>query len=329
MSAFLRLVPVLTALSLVVSCKGGPPNQPSPPSDAGGGSTTGPTAPEEAPTPIDGRFAFSSTREGAISLYVAEGLDIRLLTRGDNASWSRDGRIAFDRDGQILVINADGTGERALGPGGQPDWSPDGTKIAFVRGDFAAGNAYTVSVYVMSADGSGVTKLVDTTRLPAAVYSYAQTPSWSPDGRRIAFVHVPGDGESGALYIVDADGTNFRLLGSPFEPRTEPSWSPDGLTIGVVGHNASKIDLVNVDGSGNTEVVGDRHIVNGRKTPDNTLFFCPDWTRDGRLVYSRSTQRGQDLRLRLFVGGDGTEHPILAEARGGGSYNDTHIAVEP
>ena len=95
----------------------------------------------------------------------------------------------------------------------------------------------------------------------------------------------------------------------------------------MVGHGLSKIDLAHVDGSGSTEAVGDRHIVNGRKTPDNTLFFHPDWTRDGRLVYARSL--GSSLQLRLFVGGDGTEHPILAEAGTGRLYSDTNVAVEP
>jgi TolB protein len=38
-----------------------------------------------------------------------------------------------------------------------PVWSPDGTKIAFEKGD---GNQY--EVYVVNADGSGLTNLTNT-----------------------------------------------------------------------------------------------------------------------------------------------------------------------
>jgi len=329
------IVPVVAACALSVSCtKGSSPVSPSGSTSPASGPTSpipGPTSPDEAPTPLPGRIAFSSTRDGAPALYVAEGLEVRPLTRGDYPSWSRDGRIAFERDGQILVINADGGGERPLGAGIQPDWSPDGTKIAFVRVESAADNRYSVSLYVMNADGSAVTRLVDSSRLTPPGGMYIQTPSWAPDGRRIAFTYTLADGESPALYLADADGTNVRLFGNPYEPRYSPSWAPDGSRIAVVGHGASKIDLAHVDGSGHTEAVGDRHIVNGQKTPDNTLFFHPDWTRDGRLVYGRSVGSGRNssIQIRLFVGGDGTEHPILAEAATGRVYSDLNVAIEP
>ena len=73
-----------------------------------------------------------------------------------------------------------------------PSWSPDGRRIAFqsdVDEDW--------EIFVMNADGSGVTQLTDNE-------AWNLTPSWSPDGRRIAFQSLrDGDRE---IYVMNADG---------------------------------------------------------------------------------------------------------------------------
>jgi Tol biopolymer transport system component len=56
----------------------------------------------------------------------------------------------------------------------------------------------------MNADGSGKRNL---TRNPAQDGS----PSWSPDGRRIAFVSNR-DGRDGGIYVMNADGSGQRRL---------------------------------------------------------------------------------------------------------------------
>ena len=79
--------------------------------------------------------------------------------------------VAFVRAGDVFVSK--GATERRLTSGGghaRPRWSPDGSRIAYLRDGY---------LWVMNADGSGKRR----------VTSYpAHGPSWTRDGRAIAFV---------------------------------------------------------------------------------------------------------------------------------------------
>ncbi len=56
-------------------------------------------------------------------------------------------------------------------------------------------------------------------------------PQYSSDGQRMAFV-ASGPGESPAVWLADADGSNLtRLTRGPGRAQTSPGWSPDGRTI--------------------------------------------------------------------------------------------------
>jgi len=56
---------------------------------------------------------------------------------------------------------------------------------------------------------------------------YDRSPVWSPDGSTIAFKRGKD------IYLVDADGTDLRVLASG----TAPDWSPDGTTLAYVRHD--------------------------------------------------------------------------------------------
>jgi TolB protein len=136
----------------------------------------------------------------------------------------------------LLVMPAVGIGGRLLAliesaPGPRevqaPVWSSDG-RIAFLsrRGES------TFDLDVVSADGSGQRTLIDgATREP---------PSWSPDGRKIAFESLRDHG----VYAVNADGSGRQRLARESK---DPAWSPDGRTIAFF--SGARIYLMNADGS--------------------------------------------------------------------------------
>ena len=195
-------------------------------------------------------------------------------------AWSPDGRtIVFvswrDGNGEVYAMDANGSGPRNLtqNPANdvRPAWSPDGRSIAFVRSRSPSSRCKPgpgrcwrdydrqSEIYVMNADGSRKRNL---TRDRAS----DDLPTWSPDGRRIAFLHGRGRGR-GQLYVVNADGSGLRNLGRIAGPALFASqlvWSPDGRTIYFGRY------LVSTDGSG------------ARKLPYIPLIAV--WSPDGRQI---------------------------------------------
>lgn len=177
-------------------------------------------------------------------------------------SWSPDGsKILYDQMNEIpdqlneetgsttmmdiWVVNPDGTNPQPL-TGDQfymayfPAWSPDGAQIAFVATqmpDAEAQGRGPSGVYVANVDGTSIQ------RLATDQYGMPMAPSWSPDGKGIAYLAATSisltesDGARAELRLVSADaaeqGTILAgLLVEPaFDPfdslgSTAPVWRP-------------------------------------------------------------------------------------------------------
>jgi Tol biopolymer transport system component len=73
-------------------------------------------------------------------------------------------------------------------------------------------------IYVMNADGSGVTQLTNNLATDCQ-------PAWSPDGKRIAFLSTR-DGVDSEIYVMNADGTGVTQLTNNLALDANPDWSP-------------------------------------------------------------------------------------------------------
>ena len=211
-------------------------------------------------SPDGKRIVFASNRDGHVhiihgwsmyEIYVmdADGGNPQNLTndpRNDSfPSWSPDGRrIVFssDRDdfknddlvitSEIYVMDADGDNPQNLTNDNfddrYPSWSPDGKRIVFSskRDEHFRGEAgITYEIYVMDADGGNQQRLTENR-------NNDKEPSWSPDGKRIAFASDrKGDGLNYEIYVMDADGGNPQRLTENRRFDQDPSWSPDGEQI--------------------------------------------------------------------------------------------------
>jgi Tol biopolymer transport system component len=145
-------------------------------------------------------FAMSRpSRNPEIWIMDADGLNQKRLTdHGLDPSWSPDDRqIAFasHRDGifQIYAMNSDGSNVRRLtnhnAEDSTPVWAPDGKAIAYISatGDDRRG------LFIMGPDGS------DPHGLAHSKHQDFCFPSWSSDGRTIAFSALNRLGSQGIV----------------------------------------------------------------------------------------------------------------------------------
>jgi TolB protein len=124
--------------------------------------------------------------------------------------------LAVATAGVAVVVRAF-VGEEDRRPSAAP-----GGEIAYVVRGYSTGPWSDARIFLMNADGSGKTELVA-----------GGTPAWSPDGEQIAYVSDIHERSESHLSVIDADGTEARILYtfSPREPGGSPAWSPDGRWI--------------------------------------------------------------------------------------------------
>ena len=188
--------------------------------------------------------------DASIFIVDAGGGSSRMLTsdivRGGVPYFSPDGsRIAWHTfDGKIRSIMVDGTGLVTVADGAlvtselRPtlSWSPSSDRIAYVREiDRVIGELEVVNI-----DGTGRRSLT------LGLGQYIAYPSWSPDGRRIAFIatQTPSGRDFARvdIWAINVDGTERERIveADTAAPRRErviaPEWAPDGTSILYTRH---------------------------------------------------------------------------------------------
>ena len=146
---------------------------------------------------------------------------------------------------QIATVGIDGEQPRQLTRSAEfanyPAWSPDGGRIAFLAGGDPLSLANEVLLVTKAADGSDEQVIVRSFDSLAM-----RSPSWSPDGARLAF--AGDDGRTGfSIYTVRADGTGLRRL---TDTLSGPSWSPDGERIAFAKADGRNLAIFTIAADG-------------------------------------------------------------------------------
>jgi Tol biopolymer transport system component/serine/threonine protein kinase len=185
-------------------------------------------------SPDGKRFAFCRKVLDHYDIYLAnaDGGDVvRLLGSAANtggSQWSPDGRsIVFtqDQDGyqQLYAIDLESRAMARLSNSQehefQHSFSPDGKQIVFTR---SRDRGVQQDIWVMNSDGSNP-RLVATA--PGA--DEFAIPSFSPDGRRIAFQRRQNG--QWDIWVMKPDGGGQTRL--TFAAGGWPNWAPDGKRI--------------------------------------------------------------------------------------------------
>jgi dipeptidyl aminopeptidase/acylaminoacyl peptidase len=186
-------------------------------------------------------------------------------------------------------------------------WSPDSRSIAFADDRSGGYDIYTVSV-----SGSTVTRLTSDPR-------YEVFPSWTPDGKRIAYLRLDDRWQDHDVLIMDAAGGDSRLVvkdtnffdygaGATFN---YPQISPDGSTILFRSQRSGWINYWAVPVTG-----GAPH----QLAPENANQNGAHWAPDGKSVAFLSLWNGtQDLRVVPASGGAAR---VLAKPENQGFVNN-------
>jgi len=156
-----------------------------------------------------------------------------------------------------------------------PIFAPDGKSVVYARAD-DDGHSTLWRIPL----GAGQPQLVD------KGLGISGSPSFSPDGRRIAFTTDRlGHNE---VYIIDADGTNPQWItnvGGDLNEETyraEPDWSPDGVTVAFQSRVSGRFQIMTVNLRDNSS----------KLLTDAGENESPSWAPDGRHIVFTSSRSG-------------------------------------
>ena len=227
----------------------------------------------------------------------------------------KDGPIVYDNfspdsaSDDVFVTHADGGDVTDLTSSSEADdidpaISPNGRQIAFLSD---RGGAATNFVYVMNADGTGVRKL------GGGGFEQA-SPTWSPDGKKIAFSRCSHEQEGGGqctsaqIATISPNGRNLKVLTKGATTVTvdaDPTWSPNGKTI-VFQRRADfgYVTLWSITADGKKL----KRLLDDQSQLDHSPSFSPSGKQ---VVYATDTDGNESLYLINASGGN--VHKLLDE----------------
>lgn len=243
-------------------------------------------------SPNGDRVAFVgvNTPEGYQNLFI-----------GNVNNWEK-GNVPFETV-QITHVETDWPGIIY-----SPKWSPDGKNIAITI------NRHSSGVAIISADGKSSAFITNENhsqlseiKNPTSPWINA-TPSWFPDGKSLIFVAATSRKSRTALFSINADGTNLKLL-IP-EGVSNPVVSPSGNHIAYFEYSKKYEPfligrIIRIDANGENRTIL-ATIKKDTFTPFYKYYIRDlSWSSDGGYLIFTTNQSG-DFQLYV-VSNDGKQ----------------------
>jgi hypothetical protein len=237
-------------------------------------STSGPIKAQEPKAPEAAKVTASKSVAGQETPAQAVAQLVEQLKRHPvqpKAAPDRVGLYMMDvRNGEVTLI-ADHPAA-GLTQCGSPLWSHNGRRILF---DATPGTEWRLT-HLESIDlGDGQPKVTD--------LGTGNCPTFSPADDRIAFLSN-ADGAQNGVWLMNADGSERRLLGD----YGKPMWSPDGRQLMIMSYAIPpQVTLM--------DAYSDKSGV--LRLPDRQIYSHPSWAGEGTIVAVIGTTEGDAVAL--------------------------------
>ena len=274
--------------------------------------------------------------------------------------WSPDGRqIAFlsnraekEKPAQVYLISIDGGESRLLteieGKISELSWSPDGKhllclvlkkdpeeierekdekkkklgvvarhykRLAYKLDGFGYLPKEHWHIWTINVQSGETSQLTD-----HEIYD-EDNPTWSPDGKWIAFVSNRSSDpdfnpEEIDLFVIASTGGSFRKISAPVGDKSLPSFSPDGKWIAYIGkegvgewYKNQGLWIVSLDDpnapprnlTDKYDLNVDASTINDMGSPE---MIPPTWSIDGQILYFQVVQNGRTQLRSISVDGN-------------------------
>jgi TolB protein len=215
----------------------------------------------------DGKMvAYVASHAGKAQIFVRQiigGRAVALTDGAANAVWPR-----WKPDGSALVYTSDGTAFTIPPLGGSPtalipksasgsyifcEWSPSGSAIV-------CGNTVDGALYLAGANGENVRRLTPPSD------DVLHSASWSPDGRRIAYVSgnfdfvgwggFLGNLAASSIWVTSISGGAPARITDETHLNTSPAWTPDGGSVLFVSSLGGTRDIYAQKVNSRSEAIG-------------------------------------------------------------------------
>jgi Tol biopolymer transport system component len=226
-------------------------------------------------------FALGETLQGELSVYDAQVHEFRPFLNGISA-----GFVDFSHDGQWVAYvdypagtlwrsRLDGTQRLqltlpSLGVILNPRWSPDGRFLVF--SSWPNDESFDQRIYLVPADGGAPMLLLSGNLHP-------NDPTWSPDGKSIAYGGsvMGGEAPPTEIRILNLDTKESKKIPAPTE-LDSPRWSPDGRFVAALSHESTRLFVYSFD----TKLWKELPVP---PMPKQGRIGWPAWSHDSRYVY--------------------------------------------